>query len=320
MSWILVRSEFERPPLDLSPFIDIFREFGIENTLEEASSLQGCLVQLQEGANRAEQLQRALLDAGADAVSVSPYVEQDWEIAWRQFFKPRRVGKNFVVAPTWDVPEAGPDDLMLILDPGQAFGTGDHPTTRMCLELVEQLDLDGKRVADVGCGSGILGIAAKKLGAEVLGVDIDPVALAVTRENAERNGAHLELYCGDGLRRLDNELSEIELQAVPQDDRPIASSEVATDSPLPPGRTFNVIVSNIISATLIRLGMQLTSSLEQNGFWIVSGIIDQNWPEVEAAAITMNMTLVQCLSEDGWVAATFVKQPNRTPPTHGKFA
>jgi ribosomal protein L11 methyltransferase len=307
MSWILIRADFDPCPLDLSPFVEIFREFGVENTLEDANGLQGCLVALPGTEHLPQELRAALLNGGAAAVSVSPYVEQDWETTWRQFFRPRRVGSHFLVVPTWEVQEPQEGDLVLLLDPGQAFGTGDHPTTRMCLELLEDLPLVGKRLADVGCGSGILAIGASKLGASVLAVDIDPVALEVTRENAERNGAPLDLYCGDGLNRLDSIPSQVELKAVPQDDSPLSDDTAEVASPLPEGSQFDVVVSNIISATLIRLGRQLTEALEPGGHWIVSGIIEQNWPEVKAAALAMNMVLVRNLVEDGWVAATFIK-------------
>lgn len=307
MSWILVRADFDPCPPDLSPFVDVFRDFGVENTLEDETGLQGCVVELPGTENVQEELRKALLKAGAATVSISPYEEQNWETAWRQFFKPRRVGSHFLVVPTWEAQEPQEGDVVLLLDPGQAFGTGDHPTTRMCLELLEDLPLAGKRWADVGCGSGILGIAASKLGASVLAVDIDPVALEVARENAERNGVVLEFYCGDGLHRLESDPSPAEIKKVPQDDKPLESSMCAT-SMLFKERHFDGVISNIISATLIRLGPQLTHALEPGGHWIVSGIIEQNWPEVKAAALTMNMSLVRNLVEDGWVAATFVKK------------
>src|ERR1700733_14612575 len=100
MSWIEVKASFE-PGQDLSPFVDIFGEFGIENTLEEAAALTGCLVDVEGSASRIEQLTQALSNAGALDVQMRDLVEDNWEVAWRQFFKPRRIGSRFVVRPTW---------------------------------------------------------------------------------------------------------------------------------------------------------------------------------------------------------------------------
>jgi ribosomal protein L11 methyltransferase len=173
MSWIEVKAEFENG-LDLSPFVDIFLEYGIENTLEEGSTLTGCLVSVEGSAERIGELAEALKEAGAVKVETRDLVEDNWEIAWRQFFKPRRIGKRFLVRPTWEEFESDPNDLVIVLDPGQAFGTGDHPTTRLCLELMEQPEVAGKRVIDIGCGSGILSIGACLLGAsEVLAMVAD---------------------------------------------------------------------------------------------------------------------------------------------------
>jgi ribosomal protein L11 methyltransferase len=307
MSWILVRANFEPLPPDLSIAIETFRSFGVDNTLEDGHGLQGCIVEVDGATRSAEDLKTALEAIGASSVSISPYVEQDWEIAWKQFFKPRRVGKRFLVVPSWEPVEAGADDLVLVLDPGQAFGTGDHPTTRMCLELLEPLDLVGKSLADVGCGSGILAIGAAKLGANVLAVDIDPIALEVAVENAQRNRVVLDCYCGDGLKKLEGLEAAEALATAPQDDTPLAERPPLDRSPLPEGSRFDVIVSNIISATLIRLGQQLTRSLNTGGTWIVSGIIEDNWREVESAAIAMGMVLKEVKFEDGWVAGSFFK-------------
>ena len=102
--------------------------------------------------------------------------DQDWESAWKQFFKPLRVGRRLVVKPSWEEYAPRPDDLVLELDPGMAFGTGAHPTTQLCLEVLEDVVRPGERVLDFGTGSGILALAAARLGAgPVVGLDIDPV-------------------------------------------------------------------------------------------------------------------------------------------------
>ncbi|MEJ6474346.1 50S ribosomal protein L11 methyltransferase [Pseudoalteromonas piscicida] len=122
--------------------------------------------------------------------------DKDWEREWMDNFHPIKFGERLWICPSWrDVPD--PTAVNVLLDPGLAFGTGTHATTALCLKWLEQQDLSGKTVVDFGCGSGILGIAAIKLGAErVIGIDIDPQALIASRENAERNGVadQLEVY------------------------------------------------------------------------------------------------------------------------------
>ncbi|HWD39642.1 MAG TPA: 50S ribosomal protein L11 methyltransferase [Fimbriimonas sp.] len=316
MSWIKVEAFFPEPPLDWSPYIEIFREHGIENTIEEDSSLSGCLVEVKGSAEVIGQLKADLLAAGAGEVRTGPLEEVNWEEAWKQFFKPRRVGTCFMVVPSWESYETSPGDILLLLDPGQAFGTGDHPTTRMCLELLEELDLDGIRVADVGCGSGILAIAAAKLGARVRAFDIDPIAVEVAKENAERNGVEFPVICGDGLTE-----SLPTIGHVPQDETPLeppsrSGGEVrelanrergllgpsTQESP-----DYDLVISNIISATLIRLSHQVSRAVTPGGGWIVSGIIEDNWPEVRKSAEAANFILATEKHEDGWVAARFHK-------------
>ena len=262
MSWIEVRATYSPVPEDWSPIIEIFRDHGIENTIEEKNTLSGCYVDVDGTPNQIEKLKVALLESGAQSVTDGPLVEVDWETAWKQFFKPRRIGNSFVVRPTWEAFESTPTDHVIVLDPGQAFGTGDHPTTRMCLELIEKYVTPDLQVLDLGCGSGILGIGAKMLGAKrVLGVDIDPIAVEVTRENAELNNVEIEATVGDVLE-------------------------------IRPEEGWDLVLSNIISATLIHLAPDAAFSLKSGGFWIVSGIIPQNWNDVQKSALKQGLTLI----------------------------
>lgn len=278
MSWIEIRAMFAQAPADWSPIIEVFRDFGIENTLEEEKVLSGCLVDVPGSDVRVEDLLSALKEAGADEVTAKPLEEINWEEAWKQFFHPRRVGQKVVIRPTWEDCETQPDDFVIVLDPGQAFGTGDHPTTRLCLELMEEIDLKGKRVADVGCGSGILSVAAVLMGAgSVDAVDIDPLAVEVAKENATLNQVEFNAVAGEGMLAFDADA------------------------------TFEVIVSNIISATLIRIAPDIAFGIEAGGDWVLSGVIEQNWPDVRAAAEKNGFSLVADRHEDGWVAARFKK-------------
>ena len=273
MSWIEVKAEFE-PGQDLSPFVEIFGEYGIENTLEEGSVLTGCLVDVEGSTDRINELDAALRNAGALSVETRNLVEDNWEVSWRQFFKPRRIGNRFVVRPTWEEFESIDTDLVIVLDPGQAFGTGDHPTTRLCLELLERVEIKGKRVLDIGCGSGILSVGACLLGAsDVLAIDIDPIAVEVAKDNRVVNGVSFEAVVGEGVLVYEDK--------------------------------WDVVVSNIISATLIRLARDVRGLIIDEGRWIVSGIIVDNWPDVKQAAEQAGFQLLDQMDEDGWVAATF---------------
>lgn len=282
MSWIEIRAIFEREPEDWSPFIEIFGKHGCENTLQSDSppTLSSAVVEVDGSARVVESLRRDLLAEGATQVDSRALVEENWEENWKQFFKPRRVGTRFVVRPTWETEELAQSDLEIVLDPGQAFGTGDHPTTRMCLELLEKYLKIGDTVADIGCGSGILSVGACKLGAgRVIAVDTDPISVEVSRENAKLNQVQFEGIVGMGVRALPTE--------------GFAPCEL--------------VVSNIISATLISIAREVSPIVKPEGIWIVSGIIVSNWDDVLGAARRSGFSLLEMIQEDGWVAATLRK-------------
>ena len=270
-------AEFRPAPPDWSPIIEIFRDAGCPNTLETdvPPALTGCLADGPESQARTVALSQLLRDAGATDIRLKDLADEDWIDAFRVHFKPRRVGLRFMIVPTWEggfIP--APDDLVITLDPGQAFGTGDHPTTRMCLELLEMANVAGKRVADVGCGTGILSIGAVLLGArEVAAIDIDAVSVQVAAENAHLNNISFDVAIGDGLASL--------------------------------GEGWDVLLSNIISATLIGLAGDAALAVVTNGKWIVSGVIHDNWPDVVAAAERAGFVLDRKLEDPQWVAAMF---------------
>src|SRR5688572_27816077 len=180
---------------------------------------------------------------GAERIVVDRVPEEDWSESWKQFFKPREVGKGFMVKPTWEAIGAT-DRAVIELDPGQAFGTGEHATTQLCLAMLEEAIEAGDSVIDVGCGSGILSIAAAKLGAKVKATEIDPTAAQTAAENAARNGVSVEVLVCDGL-----------------------------PDGLDPA---DVVVSNIVSATIIRLAPAIARLTKEGGVWIASGIIPAN--------------------------------------------
>ncbi|WP_321283335.1 50S ribosomal protein L11 methyltransferase [uncultured Vibrio sp.] len=196
-----------------------------------------------------DQIKASNMLADNFAYKVEQLEDKDWEREWMENFHPMKFGERLWICPSWrDVPE--PDAVNVMLDPGLAFGTGTHPTTALCLEWLEGLDLTGKTVIDFGCGSGILAIAAIKLGAEkVIGIDIDPQALQASRDNAERNGVadQLEVY-------------------LPQNQ--------------PEGLIADVVVANILAGPLRELAPVIKSLVKPNGDLAMSGVLDTHAEDV----------------------------------------
>ncbi|MCO4205472.1 50S ribosomal protein L11 methyltransferase [Aeromonas taiwanensis] len=176
--------------------------------------------------------------------------DKDWVREWMDHFHPMQFGKRLWICPSWrDVPD--PEAVNVMLDPGLAFGTGTHPTTALCLQWLDGLDLAGKTVVDFGCGSGILGIAALKLGAaRVIGIDIDPQAIQASRDNAERNGVadQIELY-------------------LPADQ----PQDVEAD----------VVVANILAGPLRELAPLIASHGKAGSLMALSGVLESQAPELE---------------------------------------
>lgn len=195
--------------------------------------------------------------------------DQDWERSWMDNFQPMRFGRRLWIVPSWhSAPE--PDAVNLLLDPGLAFGTGTHPTTALCLQWLDAEPLEGKRLIDFGCGSGILAIAALLLGArEAVGTDIDPQAIDASRDNAQRNGieaARLALYLPEQM----------------------------PDSPA------DVVVANILAGPLVQLAPRLISLVAPGGRLALSGILAEQADEVcQAYADAVDLDPVA--EHDGWV-------------------
>jgi ribosomal protein L11 methyltransferase len=218
--------------------------------------------------------------------------ESDWAEAWKAHFPVLRVGRRMVIRPTWRRHRRQPDDVVLALDPGMAFGTGLHPTTRLCLAGVESLGdrglLDGTRVLDVGCGSGILAIAAAKLGAaEVVGVDTDPIAIEATEANAARNGVG-----GQGRNRSRGR-------------RPAVRALVGS---LPSGEPpFDVVLANLIAGLLVTLAPQLHDEVRPGGALLASGIFVDREPDVRVAFESAGLEVRGRSAEGEWVALEAVR-------------
>jgi ribosomal protein L11 methyltransferase len=274
-SWIETRAYLKAAPEDWSTLAEAFVHAGCPSTIQVESPPQiaGYLQALPHAEDAVGRLKQRLFELGADKVETRVVEEEDWGEAWKRHFRPVRVGK-VRVRPSWEDPPSSARIVDIVLDPGQAFGTGDHATTRLCLRLLQSRRLAGKSVLDLGCGSGILSIAAKKLGARrVLGADIDQAAVEISTANARSNHTSAEFVQSDGLEhpKLD--------------------------------RRFDLILSNIVSAVLVRIAPDIHQRLEPGGAWIVSGVLSQNWPDVKKAALRAGLIPIRKTSDSGWVAA-----------------
>ena len=252
----------------------LFGEPGMEPT--EAAWEHSRVVAL----TNADDDQTAIVAAAAEQIklAVAPKFttrnveEQDWVRLTQSQFAPIHIGKNIWVVPSWhEAPD--PDGLILELDPGLAFGTGSHPTTRLCMEWLEANPAPSKTVLDYGCGSGILAMVAKKVGAgEVVGVDIDPQAIESAADNAERNNCAIDFFLPDTF----------------------AQSKHAEQK-------FDIVVANILSSPLKLMAPMLSGRVAPGGALILSGVLARQAEEV-AAAYAPFIKLGVWAEQDGWVA------------------
>lgn len=215
----------------------------------------------------------ACVDMGTLALELQNVADEDWSENWKKYYKPFRIGSHLVVKPTWEPYEAQEGDQIIELDPGMAFGTGTHETTAMCVAMIEK-HYHGGEVLDVGTGSGILAIAAARLGArEVLGVDIDPMAVRVAQENVEKNGlADRVTICeGDLVKGLDNVQCEF-------------------------------AVANILAEVIMLLAAPLKSHLTENATFVCSGILREREDEVTKVLTANGYQLFDRMEKGDWVA------------------
>jgi ribosomal protein L11 methyltransferase len=210
--------------------------------------------------------------------------EQDWEDAWKKHYKPIAIGKKLVIQPAW-LPLENTNRIPIFMDPGMAFGTGTHPTTQLCLTAIEETLQSGQSVIDIGCGSGILSVAAARLGAgRVLAVDIDPVALKNARKNIDLNNI------GDVVSLSHGSL-ELLLEEIP-------SSRVPA----------HMVVANIITKTLEALIHNgLGKTILPEGILILSGILDHQVETIQNACEKTSLQIIEIRSMDDW-RAVIIKQ------------
>ena len=227
---------------------------------------------------------RAQIDVGVRLVGhLAPLSElrervvtqDEWENSWKDFFDVLRVGSRIVVCPTWREHSPLAGDVIVRLDPGMAFGTGHHPTTRMCLEAIERILTPGDAVLDLGCGSGILTIAAAKLGAgKVVGLEIDPKAVGVGQANADLNGV--------------SHMVDIVHGTLPSPKAPVGS--------------FDLVAANISARVIEDLSAHIVRSLAPGGTLLASGIIDKHVPNVVASLESCGAAINEQFVDGDWVA------------------
>jgi ribosomal protein L11 methyltransferase len=209
--------------------------------------------------------------------------DPDWGEQWKKYFKPIRVSNNIIVKPTWERYTPASRDIVIEIDPGMAFGTGQHASTRMCIEAIEDVIMKDRsikewKVLDVGCGTGILGITAAKMGAQdVICVDIDKKAVEIAGENAAINNV-------EGSLRILNK------------------NAAAIDKPR------NLIIANLTAKLLLNLGLHLIQLLLPEGYMIISGIIELDAKNIEEHFAADPLTIYKVITEKEWVCYVLRKK------------
>ena len=262
----------ELPPDDGTAMVSFY--------LEDPAGAEGILRQVEEGL---EDL-RQFVDVGEGTLVMSETEDKDWINNWKQYFKPFTVD-DILIKPTWEqVPQEHKDKLLIQIDPGTAFGTGMHETTQLCIRQLSRYVKEGVRVLDVGTGSGILGIAALKLGAkQVFGTDLDENAVAAVGENLESN------QIGEGSFQVvqGNIIDDEEIQAM-------AGTECC-----------DIAVANILAPVIIMLQKEIPLHLKKGGLFIASGIINTKEEAVrEALEANQELEIVETTYQGEWVCVT----------------
>ena len=252
---------------------------GLAQRMKGASRVKFYVPDSEEGRGQLRRYLAGLEEYEPQTVSLR---EEDWATSWQKYYQPIPVGRRVYSVPDWMRGEPVPDGRTpLYLNPGLTFGTGAHPTTQLCLELLEEVLQSGDKVLDLGCGSGILAIAALAMGASwAIGIDIDPKAADVAFENAALNGVgpdRLSVYAGDVLR--DNKLA----------------------ARLGAGQN-RVVLANIVADVIIPLSAKAGELMAPDGVFLTSGIIDDREDEVRAALEANGFAVVKHLERGGWHA------------------
>jgi len=299
MKWVetRVQIESENTQLAIDLVSNIFYDLGVKGVVVEEPRMKliadwaddavapfkhhavvGYFPKMESTADKFEKLEKALSDLKGSTeiqyeISSFEMDEEDWAESWKKYFWPERISRYIIVKPTWREYHAESDEIVLEIDPGMAFGTGTHPTTSLCLNMIETYLKPGDKVLDVGTGSGILMIAAAKLGAEkVWGVDNDPVAVDIAEKNMLKNNIQ-----PDTFRTLSGNLVDIVKEP------------------------FDLVVANILSHIIIELLDDIKPVLSENGTFVCSGIIEENRDAVIEKMISLDFEITEVRSRQSWV-------------------
>ncbi|MBQ2756763.1 MAG: 50S ribosomal protein L11 methyltransferase [Oscillospiraceae bacterium] len=263
---------------DVQPSVTVYLPTN-EQGADMLSAIQTEMAQLRTAG--AEQLG---IDAGSLEITLGNVREEDWENCWKKYFKPLKVGEKFMIKPTWEQLDEPTDRIILEIDPSSSFGTGSHETTKLCIETLESTVTPECTLLDMGCGSGILGIAAYLLGAtDITAVDIDANSVRIATENFERIGtaADVKLLCGNVLADTD---AANELRA-----------KLAE-------KKYDVIVANIVADIILAMKDLFASLLKDDGRLILSGIISERAEEVANGMVEAGFEAITIRERGGWTA------------------
>jgi ribosomal protein L11 methyltransferase len=199
--------------------------------------------------------------------------EEDWQNEWKKYYKPLKIGKSIVIKPSWETYENKGQEIVVEIDPGMAFGTGTHESTKMCIEFLEKHIKNGNKLLDIGCGSGILSIIGAKLGcSKVLGIDIDNLAVKTSLENFRLNNVQI-----------------------------IANSQNVTIDELKEEK-YDVVTANIVADVIIYISGKIDKFINPNGLFIVSGVIKDRKEDVISAMTENGFEIVETSNMGEWVA------------------
>ncbi len=305
MHWIEIKVVFDPPgndPADTDLAVDlisdIFYDFGLQGVVVEdpaidpeedwaedaigrpaCSSVTGYLPADSQTGKRCRKLEKKLshLQERSGVISRVSYQkrdDEDWAHAWKAYFWPRKIGRRLVVKPTWREYQAEPDEIVLELDPGMAFGTGTHPTTVLCAAMIETYLKKGDSFLDVGTGSGILMITAALLGAgRVCGIDKDETAVQIAAAN-------------------------LKINSIPSEKVQVKTANLVDET----RETYNMIVANILTPVILDLTVDIKRVLKPGGIFICSGIIEKNQGQVTEALQNTGFEILETVAKEEWVA------------------
>lgn len=266
-------------------FIDILPEVNEEDKtatisfyLDEGENVEETIAKIQEGLDELAEF----VDVGSRKIMVSETEDVDWINNWKEFFKPFRVDDTIVIKPTWEpLDNVSKNDLVIEIDPGTAFGTGSHETTKLCISGLKKYVNSETRLLDVGCGSGILSIIGAKLGAgTIFGTDIDPIAVKASYENAEVN-------------HISNDILTI------------ISGDIISDETIQKQvgfECYDVVVANILADVIIPLSAEIGKHMKPGGIFISSGIIYMKKEQVREAILKNGFHILEINEMGDWVS------------------